>query len=292
MADDEANLSKRERQKQRRADKLAREEQQAKKARTTRLAAFALVGVLVIAAVGVLIRNQVAQNAELAAQEEEVAAQLTDLGCTEDAEMPDQGAGHLGTAQLAANDPDTLDPDRPATSGQHIPNWIISGVYDEQVDERLLVHNLEHGYVNVFYDDGADEEMVSAIDEWAQTQLDGDYQKVTVTPWEGDLPEDANVAFTAWNQRQLCEQFSTDVADVFTRAHHGLSGDAPEKNLPPHRTAPDEGIDPAAEDGPLLLPPLGEGTGATDDAPAIGEVTEGAPSMEEGDDTATEGGGS
>ena len=278
---DEANLSKRERQKRRREEKRQRELAAAKRARTTRLAAFAVVGLLVVAFVGVLVRNNLAQRAELAPQEDRVASQLEEFGCTEDAEQPDQGAGHLGNAQLASNPPDTLYPDRPASSGQHIPNWIISGVYDKQIDERLLVHNLEHGYINVYYDDGADEAMVTEIESWAQAKIDGDFQKIIVAPWDGELPDGANVAFAAWNFRQLCEQFSPDVADVFTRAHHGLAGNAPEKNLPPHRRAPDEGIDPDAQDGPLLLPPLGEATGATEEAPAIGEVTEGAPSMDE-----------
>ena len=284
---DEPNQSKRERQKQRREQKLQREAAAAKRSRTQRLATFAVIGLVVVAAVGVLVRNNLAQRAEIAAEDERAAGQLDELGCTEDAEQPDQGAGHLGNAQLVSSPPDTLYPDRPATSGQHIPNWIITGIYQEQIDERLLVHNLEHGYVNVFYDEGADEEMVSQIEAWAQEQIDGDFEKIIVSPWDGELPENANVAFTAWNYRQLCEEFSPAVASSFTRAHHSLSGVAPEKNLPPHRSAPDEGIDPAAEEGPLLLPPLGGDAGATEGAPAIGEVTEDTPSMDE--DGSTEG---
>lgn len=279
---DEANLSKRERQKRRREEKRRREMAAAKRARTMRLTAFAVVALVIVAIVGVLVRNNLAQRAELAAQEEQVAAQLDDFGCTEDAEQPDEGVGHLGGGQLASNPPDVIYPDRPASSGQHIASWIISGVYDKLIDERLLVHNLEHGYINVYYDDGADESTVAEIEAWAQEKIDGgDFQKIVVAPWDGELPDDANVAFTAWRYRQLCEEFSPDVADVFTRAHHGLAGVAPEKNLPPHRRAPDQGIDPNAEEGDLLLPPLGDAD------PAGAEMSERA--TEEATDDASEG---
>ena len=39
----------------------------------------------------------------------------------------------------------------PPTSGKHYEEWIKQGVYDEEKDDRNLVHSLEHGYIIMHY---------------------------------------------------------------------------------------------------------------------------------------------
>lgn len=39
----------------------------------------------------------------------------------------------------------------PPTSGKHYEEWIRAGVYEEEKDDRNLVHSLEHGYVIMSY---------------------------------------------------------------------------------------------------------------------------------------------
>lgn len=270
----EPTLSKRERQKQRREAKLAQQRAQEAKSRRLRIAVFAAIGVVFAGLIGLAIQRQAAERARLAEQEAAVQARLDDLGCTPDESMEDRGQGHLEAAALASSPPDTLYPDRPATSGTHYSNWLITGVYDELIDERALIHNLEHGYVVSYYSQDAPADQIDEYKQAAQEHIDGNYPKLIVAPWDGALPEGANFAYVAWGQRQLCQQFDADVFELFVRSHHSSAGDAPERTLPPHLTA-DQGIDPEGE--PFLLPPLGEDTapeGMDEDDPVPTEGVE------------------
>ena len=169
--------------------------------------------------------------------------------------MPHLGAGHFaGMEQMAEAPPDVVYPDRPTTSGIHMNNVAISGVYDKVVDERLLVHNLEHGYVNIFYDQDAPEDQVAQLKAFAREQIDaGRHEKIVVSAWKAELEDDANFAMVAWGVRQQCRDFDEGVVLNFLREHHYLAGEAPERDVRPHL---DEGIDPDAEEGDVLFPPL------------------------------------
>jgi hypothetical protein len=280
----ETEQSKRARQKQRREEKLARERAAAAKARRNRLVAFAGAGLVVLLVAGLLIGQQVqrrnAEQANIAAAE----ARLDDLGCTPIEAEEQTGAGnHIPDAQLAQSPPEVLYPERPAASGTHYGSWALTGVYDEQVDERILVHNLEHGYVNFYYDDDADPAQVEQLRTFAQEQIDGRFPKIVVAPFGEALPDEANFATVAWGQRQLCQTFDTGVAASFLTQHHN-GEDAPERFLPPHRNE-GEGLDPASADGPLLLPPLGQPAEATtEDAPS----TDSTLSPEQAEETPVE----
>jgi len=281
-----SEISKRERQKKRREARLAQERAAEAKARRNRLLVFALLGVIFAGLIGLAVANNRRQAAELAEQREAVKARLDDLGCTEPVTVEDRGQGHLTSQQLAESPPEVLYPDRPATSGEHFSNWFISGVYDELLDERVLVHDLEHGYVVTYYDEGLADEQVEELKTFAQEQIDGDFQKLIVAPWDGELPDDANVAYTGWNVRQGCGEFDREVMSVFLTDHHSGAGEAPEKELPAH-TDPDSGIDPEGE--PYLLPPLGTEAIPTEGMDEGGTVTD--PEAEASEDeagTATE----
>lgn len=254
----DASQSKRERQKQRREAKVAQERAAAARSRRNRTIALGLVVLLVLTGLGAVVLNRVQERQAEADRAELAAATLDEVGCTPVEEQPDQGAGHIGTdaASLAAAGPDQLYPDRPATSGQHLPTWIISGAYEKQIDERLLVHNLEHGYVNFLYRPDAPQETVDALLAFVRSGIEGDTPKLIAAPYDQPLPGDATFAITAWNSRQVCRDFDEAVAQSFVDRYHGGEA-APERFLDPHLT-PEEGIDPGATEGPLLFPPLGE----------------------------------
>ena len=273
MSDD--GLSKRARQKQRRGLKLDEQRRQAATARRKRLLTIGLAGLIILALIGLAVAQRVSQrNADLAQQQEALAA-LTELGCDASGQQEDAGAGHLETAQaqLVASPPETLYPERPASSGQHYPAWVKTGFYDKQIDERLLVHNLEHGYVVAYYDGGADPEHVEALETYAGNAIDGDYPKLIVAPWDGDLEGDANFSWVAWNVRQSCRDFDETVFEVFLKDHHSGAGNAPEKTIPAHLEEGNGTLDPKGED--LLLPPLGQ-TAAPNDPPPSEGASEGA----------------
>ena len=250
-------LSKRERQKARRQDKLAQQAVVSQKERRNRILAFLAVGLVLLGLIGYSVLNRINENREAEAQRLAVLEDLDELGCTPDETLEDAGQGHLDGSSLGEQPPEALYPERPAASGQHFGNWIKTGVYDQLIDERALVHNLEHGYIVGYYDEGADEEQVEEFKAAAQERIDGKFKKLIVAPWDGELPGTANFAYVAWNQRQLCEEFDTDTYDVFVTAHHSSAGDAPERTLSPHLAEGNGTIDPG--DDPFLLPPLGQG---------------------------------
>lgn len=51
----------------------------------------------------------------------------------------------------------------PPAGGEHDPQWLACGVYDQPVDEGLAVHALEHGAVWITYEPGLDQDDVTAL---------------------------------------------------------------------------------------------------------------------------------
>jgi hypothetical protein len=257
---DPQKLSKRERQKLRREQKRQAQKAQAARARARQVAIYGLIAAVVLAGVGWAGYGWWSDRQERERLIAEAAERLGELGCTEVQEMPNLGAGHFtDTAQMAEMPPDVVYPDRPTTSGTHIGQWALTGVYDKVIDERLLVHNLEHGYVNIFYTDEATDDQVEELKAAAEDWVDGRYQKVIVSRWKADMPGDARFGFTAWDFRQLCRDFDEGVALAFLEDHHHLAGRAPERTVAAH-TDPDQPgtIDPGTVEGDLLFPPLAE----------------------------------
>lgn len=250
-------MSKRERQKARRAARLEREARERAAAGRRRTIGIGLVVLLIVAAIGGILYVQQQQRAREAEQAEQVAARLDELGCTEDEEQPDLGAGHIpgDPAQLAAEAPEVLYDQRPPTSGRHIGQVAPSGVYDVFIDERFTTHNLEHGYVVMHYDPDAPQDQVDELKAWAEERTDDDNPKMIVAPAYFDIVDEANFAFTAWNFRQTCDTFDPEVGEVFLTRHYGTAGVAPEKDGTPNHVAGQQGVvDPEGED--LLLPPI------------------------------------
>jgi len=280
---EEAGLSKRERQKARRDAKVVEQRRQAAKARRQRLLTFAVIGLVLVGLISLAIVNRVREGEQARQVVANAAAKLDELGCTEDASMDDLGGGHLGSNQeLIANPPETLYPDRPASSGRHVGSVAQTGVYDVQVDERLLVHDLEHGYILGYYSPDAPPGQIEQLKQWGSEAIDGDFAKTIVAPYPAGLPDGTNFAYVAWGIRQVCDTFDPDVAQAFATAHHSGAGIAPEKTLPAHIGAGQGQLAPEGGE-PLLLPPLaGGGEGA---APSEGGTEGGQPASE----AATEG---
>jgi hypothetical protein len=277
-------LGKRARQKAHRDAQRAQQRAAAARARRNRLIASAAVALLVFAGIGVAVQHQLQARAAAEAQRTAVAARLSSLGCTPDTAQPDRGGGdHIdskGPANVAANPPEVLYPDRPASSGPHVSPVVKSGVYDTLIDERTLVHNLEHGYIVAYYTKSAPADQVAALKDWAARQLATGFPKIVVAPWiGGPLAGDASFAYVAWNFRQLCGRFDPDVASVFAMQHSGSNSRAPESGLAPHMSISSGGVlDPSTSND--LFPPLDQqlGDGRPNVAvPAASAVPQPAP---------------
>lgn len=258
-------MTKRERQKERRRERLAVEAAQQRVSRRRRLGVLAVVGVLMLGLLGTVVQRQFAERAARAERANAVMARLDELGCTEAQEMESLGAEHLQAdgGSLAGFPPSEIYPDRPTTSGPHMPLTAATGVYEQPLDERLTTHNLEHGYMVVWHDEQADAEAVEDLRGWARQQIDGDFPKIIVAPYFEELPGEAEFVSAAWGVRQQCEQFNRDVAQVFLEEHHSSNGEAPESAVPATRGG--EGVPAPDSDAPLLFPPLDAATEASSD---------------------------
>lgn len=272
VADDEQSLTKRERQKQRKQAKREAERAAQRRQRIRKLVATGVVAVLALAAiggVGFLWQQSRAERGELLAGNAD-AAQAAGCGQAED--MPDLGSQHFGgqAAELAQRPPAQIYDHRPATSGPHIGGAVIAtGVYEQHVDERVLVHNLEHGYVVVWYSPELAEDQRAELVKWGERTV-GDEPLVLVAEYPEPLPDGGQIAYTAWGYRQLCDKFDAEVADAFVDRYTNF--EAPEVGVGPHDES--DGLVPGRD--PVVFPPF-------EDAAGQGEV-EGEHEHEDGED--------
>lgn len=169
--------------------------------------------------------NRAQEARERRERANEIAATI---GCQPaDDDAPDEGAGHVTEIPTYQS--------KPATSGPHFAQTLPLdvSVYDQPADpvfEARAVHNLEHGYVLMYYraeGDGAlGSDAVEALEEVAESE-----EEVIIAPYP-DLPDGENLVFVAWTTIQRCQvEGETDdvvtVADAFIRDFLN-SGDAPE----------------------------------------------------------------
>jgi hypothetical protein len=207
-----------------------RERERARKAVARRSAirrALTIAGVVTVLAVGAYLIFSVSSPGSVSARALEVGAAA---GCgdilTPAAEAP--GGDHLGSGESAGYT------EQPATSGPHDPSPLPSepAVHTEPIREENAVHNLEHGYVILYYRaDGPQalgEDVVARLARIAEGQ-----DKVLVAPYP-DLEEGTSFAITAWNKLWECPADVTAenaaiMANAFIEAYRGTSN-APEAN--------------------------------------------------------------
>jgi Protein of unknown function (DUF3105) len=128
----------------------------------------------------------------------------------------------------------------PPTFGQHyaIPAPFSRKFYtaDDRPPMEQLVHNLEHGYTVVWYDDTIGGDQLDALRDLSDniSSQEGS-EKFIVSAWDasyGDFPEGKHVALSHWGaeqgHRQLCGQVSGEVIEDFVQTYP--STDSPEPN--------------------------------------------------------------
>lgn len=251
MSDDDS-ISKRERQRVRRGVKREEEQRLAARARRRRIATIAAISLVLVGVAGAAVANVVRKRLDAAERERIAEARMDELGCTEIEEIPVGDTTHFGGEELAANPPQIAYPDRPASGGRMAGGDAAPGVYDEQVDERLLVHSLEHGSALVYYSTSADTAAIERVKDFGRRHL-ADFDKLIVAPWPDPLPQEASFAALSWGKRQLCREFDDDVFLSYVERNHGGRSGAPEAF-----SQMGGGNNPVRPDGdgPFLLPPL------------------------------------
>ena len=100
----------------------------------------------------------------------------------------------------------------PATSGTHSPTWERCGIFEEPVQDEILVHNLEHGFVNVHYNTtdpiliGQIEAAARGLPNWPNYYLFAPYPDM-----------DATIALTAWNRVLYLDSVDEDAHAAVSR---------------------------------------------------------------------------
>ncbi len=121
-----------------------------------------------------------------------------------------QGQEHIqiGTSHPAYNS-------NPPTSGWHYPQPANWGVYQEELPDEQVVHNLEHGGIWISYKD---------IDEATKAQLETIGKQypgsVIVTP---RAKNDSKIALASWGRLQKLDQFDEKLVLDFIKANKNKS---------------------------------------------------------------------
>lgn len=144
-------------------------------------------------------------------------------------EIPLQFPGHVDPGE--PHQPYNSDP---PTSGPHHSQSAKAGFYTEPLPDELLVHNLEHGYVIIWYNCG---NLASAECERLQRDIQAVTQKAGNSPRTGTpkliaVPRpsmDSRLALTSWGRLDKFEAFNEERILNFILA---FRDEAPEPNVP------------------------------------------------------------
>jgi len=119
--------------------------------------------------------------------------------------VEDQGRGHISIGQ--DHEPYNSNP---PTSGQHWPQPAPWGIYDEEQSDEQLVHNLEHGGVNVFYKLELPKEQVSRLEDLVRPYR----VKVILAPRGAN---ETLVALTSWGRILKLNEFDEEKIKTFIK---------------------------------------------------------------------------
>jgi hypothetical protein len=189
-----ASVARRDRKEEARHQREAITRRMRRAAIIRRVVTWGLV-VLAVAGVVVYFVYQAQRQSRLTASAREIAAAQN---CSQPTERPDDPGGttHVDQGEITYAE-------QPPTSGSHRSAPLPAGdrVYtaDQPADVFRAVHNMEHGYVVIWYRDGAlGQDAVEALGEIANGE-----GEVILSPYN-ELSEGTDLAFTAWNRLQEC----------------------------------------------------------------------------------------
>ncbi len=138
-------------------------------------------------------------------------------------EVPIQGVNHIGIGE--SHEPYNS---KPPTSGPHYAEWVDAGLYDEIVPDEYLVHNLEHGYVIIWFDcDQMTSDECQTTQDGIQTVIDYfDGYKVIGMPRR---MEESPIALSSWGVLARLWAYDEDFIIEFIEEHQNQ---APEPDAP------------------------------------------------------------
>lgn len=152
--------------------------------------------------------------------------------------LEDQGRGHV---QIGT---DVKYNSNPPTSGPHYEDWAKAGFFDSVIDDRNLVHALEHGYVIMSYNCSVAQESTNSaspsatlppqfssqscqdlVKQLTNVYNDKSQKKLIVIPRPN---MDTQIALTAWRYIDKLNSFDKPRIEKFIDAHRDQG---PEKTI-------------------------------------------------------------
>jgi Protein of unknown function (DUF3105) len=228
---EERTTSRQERKEQARRDRERRIREARRRQRMRKLARWGIAAAVVLG-VGGFIFWQTQQGQEAEAEAREAANRLN---CSPIQTKQDEVDAAAALDQQTLHSPPFAQGRNgvPVTAGSHSsPLPPDPSVYEQPIPEENVVHNLEHGYVVIYYE----AEGVNALDEELRSQLadvaEGE-EKVLLAPYP-DLADSFDLV--AWGKLQTCDPpEDADQDDAATVANFFISefrsgGLAPEPN--------------------------------------------------------------
>lgn len=105
----------------------------------------------------------------------------------------------------------------PPTSGSHWSNPANAGIYDEELPDEQLVHNLEHSHIWISYKPDLDSDTIEKLEKIAK-----DFgSKIVVTPRSKN---DSVITLAAWQYLLKLDNFNEQAINDFIKVHRGKSG--------------------------------------------------------------------
>lgn len=133
-------------------------------------------------------------------------------------EYPSEGAAHVPLGQRVTYRTD------PPNSGPHYDRWAPPGFYTQPIVDELLVHNLEHGHIIIFYRPGE----LSPEDEAYLLTLTrtytGDWDAVLAVPRPGMAHP---FTLAAWRRLLRLETLEKEAVEAFIDAYRGRGPENP-----------------------------------------------------------------
>lgn len=137
--------------------------------------------------------------------------------------IPDAGREHINLGQAHTEYKSV-----PPTSGPHYGQPLAPtrwGVHEEQIEDEVLIHNLEHGGIGIFYDcpDGCDD-IVQELTALVERGTDGGL-KIILSPYAG---MQNRISLAAWNFLDQFDEYDDGRVQAFINAHES-SPNSPEQ---------------------------------------------------------------
>ena len=225
-----------------RAERAALVEQMRKKQESAeRRRTMVFVGIAVTLGAGLIAAAAIPSY--LGRSDDPMTKEIADLGvaaadaaCDEVSSQAASGVSdHRPEGTLAYDTvPPSFGPHRPTPA----PFELRFYTAEDRPDIETLVHNLEHGYTVVWYDQtiADDPAQLQAIkDVSARVPLEPLKQKFVASAWDdayGEFPADKHVAMSHWGASQgsvqMCGQVSGEAINAFMDSHP--AADSPEPN--------------------------------------------------------------